>query len=120
MACAVRIAKCNGSQFWNQIHSPQPFFDRRFEFPLQYVRHARCLQFRHVVLLVIPMLSGQCRMGRVRELLKIEHGVIFSWRDQPWEMSRAWRSVRSLYDSESERGDLITDAITRLLSLRIS
>src|SRR3981081_2374585 len=52
MARAGHIAKWNVGQFWNQIHPTQPFFDRGFEFPLQYVRHARYrLQFRHAVLL---------------------------------------------------------------------
>ena len=40
MGRAVLIAKRNVGQFWNQIYPLQPFFDRRFEFPLQYVRHA--------------------------------------------------------------------------------
>jgi hypothetical protein len=58
MAGAVCVAKRNVGKFWNQIHLPQPFFDRRFDFPLQYVRYARYrLQFRHVVLLWSDMLS---------------------------------------------------------------
>src|SRR5216683_2369175 len=47
MASAIRIAECNVGQFWNQIHSPEPFFNRRVEFTLQDGRHARYLLFFH-------------------------------------------------------------------------
>src|SRR5258708_15156415 len=75
MARAVRIAKFSVGQFWNQIHPPQPLFDRRFEFPVQYVCHARYLpQRRHVVLLWSRPArnSLQCRTWHFRKLVKTD------------------------------------------------
>jgi hypothetical protein len=67
MAGAVRIAKGDFGKCRNQIHPPQPIFDRRLEFPLQYVRHARYrLQIRNVG----PQWSFlvQCRTWRFKKM----------------------------------------------------
>jgi hypothetical protein len=72
MARAIRIAKFNVGQFWNQIDPPQPFSDRRFEFPLQYVCHARYLFHFHLcgAPMVKPCSHGSVAPGDFKKCSK--------------------------------------------------
>jgi hypothetical protein len=74
MARAIRIAKWNVGQFWNQIHPSQPFLNHGLEFPLQYVRYAQCcLQFHYVVLLMVtPCSHGSVACGDLKKMVKTE------------------------------------------------
>jgi hypothetical protein len=40
MKCAVGIVERNAGECWEKIYILKPFFDRSFEFSLQYSRHA--------------------------------------------------------------------------------